>query len=95
MAKEIMITTEDNPFDPFSQWDEWYFYDLSQGYNSCERLARLVKTSPQLSDAVNNVEVEDAIDTMMYTGAIGKNGKFVQYKKIEREEQKIIYKPYK
>lgn len=85
MAKEIMITTEDNPFDPFSQWDEWYFYDLSQGYNSCERLARLAKTSSQLSDTINNLEVEDAIDTMIYTGAIGKSGKFVKYKKVEKE----------
>lgn len=85
MAKEIMITTEDNPFDPFSEWDEWYFYDLSKGYNSCERLARLAKTSSQLSDSINNIEIEDAIDTMIYTGAIGKNGQFVKYKKLEKE----------
>ena len=55
MEKSLFITTTDNPFDPSTQWEDWYYYDLSQGYCSCERLAKLAKTSDELSDKVNAI----------------------------------------
>ena len=48
--EKYMLTTEDNPFNPFTQWDDWYFYDLSKGYNTCERLARIAKPGFVLPD---------------------------------------------
>ena len=54
----VRITTEDNPFDPFTEWNEWYFYDLSKGYSTCERLDRLAKTSSELSDEINDEELK-------------------------------------
>lgn len=45
--EEVMLTTTDNPFDPFTQWDDWYAYDEQMGYCSCGYLARIV---PDLSD---------------------------------------------
>lgn len=47
--RTAMLTTDDNPFDPFTQWDQWYAYDESHHYGSCEYLARVAKTSPDLS----------------------------------------------
>ena len=38
----IMLTTMDNPFNPFIQYNEWYAYDVNKGYNTCAYLARLV-----------------------------------------------------
>ncbi len=28
----VRLTTVDNPYDPFTQWDEWYAYDEGKGY---------------------------------------------------------------
>ena len=36
------ITTKDNPYDPKTQFDEWYTYDLMLGYNTLSRLARMI-----------------------------------------------------
>lgn len=35
------LTTFDNPFDPFEQFDLWYQYDTDKGYNSCAYLDRI------------------------------------------------------
>lgn len=41
MDKIPMLTTIDNPYDPFVQWDEWYAMDHQLGHNTCEFLARV------------------------------------------------------
>lgn len=82
MGKMVRVTTVDNPFNPFTEWDEWYFYDLSKGYSTCERLDRLSNTSSQLSDELNNEELEQAIDQMVEIGAVGKDGTIVDYVKV-------------
>ena len=36
MAKKAMlVTTADNPFSPFTQFDSWFMYDMRMGYNTC------------------------------------------------------------
>jgi hypothetical protein len=82
MGKMVRVTTTDNPFNPFTEWDEWYFYDLSKGYSTCERLDRLSNTSSQLSDELNNEELEQAIDQLVEIGAVGKDGTIVDYVKV-------------
>lgn len=60
-----MLTTFDNPFDPFDQFDSWLQFDLDKGYNSCAYLDRIAKTSEQLSDYENEKEIERAIDEII------------------------------
>ena len=64
MAK-CAITTIDNPYNPFTQFDSWFLFDCEKGYNSCSYLARIARTSDQLSDAENDREVERAIDEII------------------------------
>lgn len=84
--KEVAATTEDNPYNPFTEWENWLSFDVINGYYTCERLARIVKSVPQsLSDTENNYFVEEAIDDLIRQGAINKNGTFVKYKKVYKE----------
>lgn len=60
-----MLTTSDNPYDPFEQFQSWFLFDVEKGYNSCAYLGRIAKTSDQLSDEENNQVVEEAIDEII------------------------------
>lgn len=61
----FMLTTVDNPFDPFKDFDNWFNFDIEKGYNTCSYLARIAKTSDQLSDHENDLEIERAIDEII------------------------------
>ena len=65
MAKKCMLTTIDNPFDPFEQFTSWLLFDDEKGYYSCSYLGRIARTSDQLSDEENDLEVERAIDEIV------------------------------
>ena len=60
-----MVTTTDNPYDPFTQFDQWYAFDTIQGYNTCSYLARIAKTSPELSPMDQAIAVEEAVDEIV------------------------------
>lgn len=70
--KIAMLTTVDNPFDPFTQFDEWYVYDSQLGYYSTAYLARVVNTSNDMSDADQRLAVSDGIDEIVSTDPTGK-----------------------
>lgn len=72
------LTTIDNPFDPFDQFDSWYRFDMDKGYCSCALLDRIARTSEQLSEKENDKEIERAIDEII------KNDPSMMYKKIKR-----------
>ena len=59
------LTTVDNPYNPFTQFGDWFMYDVEQGYNTCSYLARIAKTSDSLSDTENNEEIERSIDEII------------------------------
>ena len=61
----MMLSTIDNPFNPHIQWDEWKRYDEDKKYYTCAYLARITKTSDDLSDADYNKAVEDAINEIV------------------------------
>jgi len=60
-----MLTTSDNPYNPFTHFDEWNAWDISHGYHTCEYLARVVRESPDLSPAQIQESVDDAIDEII------------------------------
>ena len=65
MSRECMLTTIDNPFDPFEQFDSWLMFDKEKGYNSCERLMRIAKVSDDMTQHEIDVETERAIDEII------------------------------
>lgn len=70
MAK-TMLTTLDNPFDPFLDFDRWYSFDVEKGYHTCGYLARIAKSSDDLSDAEQEYEQEAAIDEIVELNILG------------------------
>lgn len=63
--KQVVLTTKDNPYDPFDEFDEWFLYDVTKGYNSCGYLARIARTSEALSDEEYADEIERAVDEII------------------------------
>ena len=75
-----MLSTIDNPFNPFTQWDEWRRYDEDKHYHTCAYLARIAKTSDDLSDVDYNKEIENAIQEIVELNING------LYKKVYENE---------
>lgn len=74
--RTVMITTEDNPYDPLTHFDEWYQFDELKGYHTCSYLARITMSSDDLSDLDQTQAVEQAIDEILEFNLTG------NYKKI-------------
>ena len=62
---EYMLTTSDNPFDPYTQWDEWYAFDVGAGYHTSAYLARIVRSSDELSERDQSLAIKEAIDEIL------------------------------
>ena len=69
--KGVAVTTIDNAGNPFTDFTKWFLYDIEKGYNSCAYLARIARTSDQLSDAENLNEIERAIDEIISLDFMG------------------------
>lgn len=75
MAIESMLTTFDNPFDPFTQFDDWYQWDERAGYHSTSFLARIVQTSKEISDPDQDLAIEQGIDEIVRENVLGMHTK--------------------
>ena len=65
MYENCMLTTVDNPFNPFEQFTSWFLFDIEKGYNSCAYLGRIARISDQFSEEENAQEIERAIDEII------------------------------
>lgn len=59
------LTTIDNVWNPFTNFDEWLAFDLSNEHYSNETLAKIALVSDELSDEENRQEIERAIDRIV------------------------------
>lgn len=84
METEIMLTTFDNPFDPFDEFVPWFLFDVEKGYNTCSRLARIARHSDEFSTIEDKRETERAIDEIL-------NYDFLNiYKKVTRNSSSDV-----
>ena len=78
---QYMLTTIDNPYNPFIDFDSWWAWDRASGYFTCELLGRIVASSSELSDADQDLAIELAIDEIVTENVLG------VYRKIGEHEQ--------
>lgn len=73
-----MLTTIDNPFDPFTEFDRWYEFDVASGYHTSAYLARIARVGEGLSDADYDLALEMAIDEICSENITGRYRKVAQ-----------------
>lgn len=61
----VMITTEDNPFDPRVDFTRWYTWDVQNGYNTCAYLARVATLSEGMPEEIQDKQLENAVDEII------------------------------
>ena len=81
MANNCMLTTFDNPFDPFEQFTDWFMFDVEKGYNTCSYLARIAKLTDDMSDQEISDEINRAIDEIIKYDFMN------IYKKVEKTSE--------
>lgn len=83
MITEYKLTTVDNPYDPFTQFDEWLSYDIQCGYYTCSYLDRIINLHTnkfeQLTENEQIEVVNDSIDEIVRINSLG------IYKKFSKE----------
>ena len=79
MVNKVMLTTFDNPYDPFEQFSSWFLFDVEKGYNTCSYLGRITKFSDDMSITEENEEIERAIDEIIKYDFMN------IYKKVKKE----------
>lgn len=70
-SDQVMITTIDNPYNPFTQYDEWVALDEALGYFSPGLLARYVYSSDDLSDSDQTIAISLGIDELIKENPYG------------------------
>lgn len=65
MENVYMLTTFDNPYNPFDQFTAWLLYDQEKGYNTCSYLARIAKIDNEMTQAEVDAETNRAIDEII------------------------------
>lgn len=77
--RDVMLTTIDNPYDPFDDYERWYAYDTRVGHNTAGYLARIALVSDDMSDGDVDFAIELAIDEIVKENING------LYKKVSKE----------
>ena len=86
MAKQFMLTTIDNPFNPFEDYKSWLSYDKGKGYDSAEKVMRYVdflKEKDQIDDEITDYEETNLINRAI--DVIIKRDFLHIYRKVEQD----------
>lgn len=75
-----MLTTKDNPYNPFDNFIEWNLYDIEKQYDTCEYLGRIANFADDMTQAEEDAENERAIDEII------RHDPFDMYVKVTKED---------
>lgn len=69
--RQPLLTTIDNPYNPFNEFDKWFLFDIEKGYNTSSYLARMTKIESDMSDDEVTIMLEQAIDKIIKNDFLG------------------------
>lgn len=72
---KVMLTTVDNPWNPFTHYDDWLAYDEAMGYFTNSLLARVTISSDELSEADQDLAYEQGVDEVVRENVSGMHRK--------------------
>lgn len=61
-SNDVMLTTYDNPYNPFTDFESWFKMDTLLGHNTCGLLAEYANVSSIFSDEVNDAYTLQAMN---------------------------------
>lgn len=79
MENDVMLSTYDNPFNPFKDFDAWWKEDLRLGHDCCGMIARLVTVGFHVTDVTNDEEILAAINEIV-------EGEPLIYRKVKKSD---------
>jgi hypothetical protein len=62
---ESLLSTSDNPWNPWTQWDQWYQWDTEHGYHTLAYLARIMKSSDEISQPDQDLAYDQAVEEIL------------------------------
>lgn len=65
MENDSMLTTFDNPFNPFTDFIRWWKQDLLLGHDCCGLLAREANISSVSTEEANDISVVEAMERIV------------------------------
>jgi len=80
----VWITTLDNEFNPFEEFDKWKQRDEELGYDTCSTLDRIHGSTIELSNELNEILLEKTIDNLL------REFSFVDYIKVYDDDKKLF-----
>jgi hypothetical protein len=81
--KDMWISYDTNPYNPFSQFDDWYAWDMAFGFDICGLIAKEAPTSAEnLTDMENDELIDEAIHIVLdkYEESLGLKLVFGEWK---------------
>ena len=65
MEQNYLLTTIDNPYNPFVDFTSWYMFDCEKGYNTASRVARIANISPEMTQKEIDEETDRAMNLIV------------------------------
>ena len=84
--RAVALSTSDNPYNPLTQYDEWYKFDaVEHDYNTQCYLDRVCHTTTEFGEELYAQDIENAIDEAVNYDLISWLYKDVHYIKVVEE----------
>ena len=95
MEQQFMLTTFDNPFNPFVDFFDWYMFDCEKGHNTSSRLARIVNIDSEMTqkeideerDRAMNLIVEYDLEDTFFKGTEEQIEKWLESRKNSQKSE--------
>lgn len=71
MIKDCVVTTMDNPNNPFTEFLKWLQFDIEHGYKTIELLDYFSHNSTKLDEEQYSEENNNAIDLLLQMNPFG------------------------